>query len=394
MINLKVVIVAFAAISCMAGCSMQPETSYTVTGNIEGLSDGVHVQLVPVSHENEKPIADTTLVDGKFVFKGAMKEPLAVRLTLKDAYGSKVMMLENADIRIDGKVSLKETDGTPSYDLSGLSVSGSSMTDKYIKLLSVRNRLDSIYQADNETFKDVRAAHQKAYVAKDKKMLDSLMATEEYKASVKADSTFFAIVEATYSKTIMDNKDTFWGPLMMISLLSYFTEEQNAWYEAFSQEAKDSYYGRKVKEELFPTSKEGTKVADFTAKGQDGSSVTLADLCKDKKYVLIDFWASWCSPCRKEIPHLKKLYAKYADKGFQIVSISIDKKKADWEKALKEEKLTWPNFLDTEGIADLYKVKLIPTMYLIDGQGVMVGENLRGEELENKLAALFGNNAK
>ena len=106
--------------------------------------------------------------------------------------------------------------------------------------------------------------------------------------------------------------------------------------------------------------------------------------------VLVDFWASWCNPCRKEIPNLKKLYTQYADRGFQIVSISIDKKEAEWTKALKEEQLQWPNFLDTEGIADIYKVKFVPTMYLIDAQGVMVGENLRGEALANKLAELFG----
>ena len=104
---------------------------------------------------------------------------------------------------------------------------------------------------------------------------------------------------------------------------------------------------------------------------------------------MIDFWASWCNPCRKEIPNLKKLYAQYSGKGFEIVSISIDQKKADWEKALKEEGLPWPNFLDETGVAALYKVKFVPTMYLINADGVMVGENLRGEDLAEKLKELF-----
>jgi thiol-disulfide isomerase/thioredoxin len=187
----------------------------------------------------------------------------------------------------------------------------------------------------------------------------------------------------------MDNKDTFWGPLLMVSLMSYLTDGQKPWYEALSPEAKGSYYGRKVKEELYPAGKVGSKVPDFTVKDQDGKSVTLAELCNGGKYILIDFWASWCNPCRKEIPNLKKLYAGYADKGLRIISISIDKKEADWLKALKEEQLSWPNFRDTEGIADLYKVKLIPTMYLINAEGVMVGENLRGTALAEKLAELF-----
>ena len=114
-----------------------------------------------------------------------------------------------------------------------------------------------------------------------------------------------------------------------------------------------------------------------------------AILVERKKYLLIDFWASWCNPCRKEIPNLKKLYAQYSEKGFEIVSISIDKKKEEWEKALKEEQLAWPNFLDETGVASLYKVRLVPTTYLIDSEGVMIGENILGEELTNRLKELL-----
>ena len=81
---------------------------------------------------------------------------------------------------------------------------------------------------------------------------------------------------------------------------------------------------------------------------------------------------------------------KYADKGFQIISISIDKKKADWEKALQEEQLSWPNYLDNGDVAVIYKVKMIPTMYLINTNGIMVGENLRGEALAEKIEQLLG----
>ena len=107
-----------------------------------------------------------------------------------------------------------------------------------------------------------------------------------------------------------------------------------------------------------------------------------------KKYLLIDFWASWCGPCRREIPNLKNLYKQYAEKGFQIVSISIDKNESDWQKALKEEGLEWPNFRSQE-VSDLYRVKSVPTMYLIDSKGVLVGTDLRGEALVKKLAELF-----
>ena len=112
-------------------------------------------------------------------------------------------------------------------------------------------------------------------------------------------------------------------------------------------------------------------------------------MCEGKQYILIDFWASWCAPCRKEIPTLKRLYAEYAEKGFEIVSISIDKKEADWSKALEDEQMPWINYMDNNGIAKLYKVKSVPTMYLIDQNGVLIAENLRGEALVEKMAEIF-----
>ncbi len=363
--------------------------AYTITGQLQGLPDGTCVQLTWVSHDKEKPFAETTVTGGTFSFQGEVPEPRAARLMVKDAYGSTPLILDQGDIEIGGKVTARETNGTPYYDFKEMTVSGSPMTDKYLRLMSVRENLDSIYAANNERYANVRAAYGKAYSAKDKARMDSIAHTGEYKASTHADSLFFAKVENDYRQVVMDNKDSFWGPLMMISLFSYLTEDQGAWYDALSPTAKASYYGKKVLEEIRPSSKAGSSVPAFTAKSQDGKSVTLAQLCQGKKYILIDFWASWCVPCRKEIPNLKSLYAQYADRGFQIVSISIDRKAADWQKALKEEQLQWPNYLDTEGIAELYKVKFVPTMYLIDAKGTIVAENLRGEALARRLAELL-----
>lgn len=285
----------------MASCTRQSVTGYTLTAAIDGIPDGSHVQLFPVSHGHEKPVADTTVVDGKFIFKGVADEPLAVRLMVKDAYGSMPLMLENGSISVEGKVTSENLNGTVNYNFSQVSVTGSPLTDKYVKLLSTRDALDSIYVTNNEKFKDIRVAYGKARVAKDKILMDSVVATEAYKASAVADSLFFATVDATYYKLVMDNKESYWGPLMMISLFSYLTEEQKPWYDALSEEAKHSRYGKMVKESVAPDSQIGSKVPVFTAKSQDGKSVTLTDLCQGKKYVLIDFWASWCNPDRKSV---------------------------------------------------------------------------------------------
>ena len=377
--NFKTTMMGAAAMAALAlvGCSEQPTNQYTITGNLQGIADSTILVLDPVSHEAEKPMAEFMVVDGKFTITDTISEPRAVWLKLKDGYeGSISLMLEPGQIKVDGS-------------LRDATVTGSALTEKYQSLLATRDALDEIYIANKKRFEPIQEAVEEARKNKDQKKVKELLQSDEYQAMLKADKEFFDNVENTYDKLFMDNKDTFWGPLMMISLTSYFTDDMKKTYEALSQEAKDSYYGKKVKDELYPAGKEGTKVPDFTVTDNAGKSVTLAELCQGKKYILIDFWASWCNPCRKEIPNLKKLYKEYADKGFQIISISIDKKKADWEKALKEENLEWPNFLDNGDVAIAYKVKMIPTMYLIDTNGVMVGEDLRGEALAEKIGQLL-----
>lgn len=384
--------------SCMAimglmamACTSQPVVDgYVLKGHIEGLPDGTHVQLVPVSHDSELPFADTTVVNGQFVFTGKMEEPRAFHLLVKDAYGSRNLMLENTQMEVTGKlVAKKEADGGVSYNLSSLSVKGSPLSARYDSLLSARTYLDSLYALNARKFAAFDSLMLAAYQAKDQAKIQALRQSEGGKAKAAADKAFFSTVDSLYRQVVMTNKDSFWGPLMMISFTTYLSEDMKPWYEALSPAAQQSYYGQKVKEELYPSGKEGTVVPDFKVKDRTGKEVSLSELRQGKKYVLIDFWASWCNPCRKEIPNLKKLYAQYSGKGFEIVSISIDQKKADWEKALKEEGLTWPNFLDETGVAALYKVKFVPTMYLITADGVMVGENLRGEALATKLKELF-----
>ena len=377
--NFKTTMMGAAAIAALAlvGCSEQPTNQYTITGNLQGIADSTILVLDPVSHEAEKPMAEFMVIDGKFTITDTISEPRAVWLKLKDGYeGSISLMLEPGQIKVDGS-------------LRDATVTGSALTEKYQSLLATRDALDEIYIANKKRFEPIQEAVEEARKNKDQKKVKELMQSDEYQAMLKADKEFFDNVDATYDKLFMDNKDSFWGPLMMISLTSYFTDDMKKTYEALSQEAKDSYYGKKVKDELYPAGKEGTKVPEFTVTDNNGKSITLAELCQGKKYILIDFWASWCNPCRKEIPNLKKLYKEYADKGFQIISISIDKKKADWEKALKEENLEWPNFLDNGDVAIAYKVKMIPTMYLIDTNGVMVGEDLRGEALAEKIGQLL-----
>jgi peroxiredoxin len=137
----------------------------------------------------------------------------------------------------------------------------------------------------------------------------------------------------------------------------------------------------------------GSKATDFTMNNTEGIPVSLSSF--KGKYVLLDFWASWCGPCRGENPNVLKAYNTYKDKGFTVLGVSLDgsgQKKA-WLDAIKKDGLTWTEVSDLKGwkndAASLYSVIAIPQNFLIDPNGVIIGKNLRGEELQKKLASLL-----
>ncbi|WP_166923248.1 TlpA disulfide reductase family protein [Flavobacterium poyangense] len=139
----------------------------------------------------------------------------------------------------------------------------------------------------------------------------------------------------------------------------------------------------------------GKIAPDFTATDQDGKSIRLSENLKG--YTLIDFWASWCPPCRKENPNIVAAYKQYHDKGFNVFGVSLDKKKESWVKGIKDDQLNWLHVSDllfwNSKIAKLYGVRAIPGNYLVDSKGVIVAKNLHGEELQTTLKSLLDKKA-
>lgn len=136
----------------------------------------------------------------------------------------------------------------------------------------------------------------------------------------------------------------------------------------------------------------GAEAPDFTMMNLDGEPVSLSDF--KGKVVLIDFWASWCGPCRKDNPHVVELYKKYKADGFEILGVSLDKTKDRWEQAIAKDNLTWTHVSDLKGwqnaVAQMYSVKSIPHTVLLDEEGKIIARKLRGPQLDQKLASIFG----
>lgn len=153
---------------------------------------------------------------------------------------------------------------------------------------------------------------------------------------------------------------------------------------------------KKRKKEILDGIAQAEKIAD----GQKAPGFAYPDVNGKKwgpkdfkgKYLIIDFWASWCGPCRQEIPHLKEVYKKYKDKGLEILSVSVDAKPADWKKAMAEEKMGWPqiNAVESKPVMADYLFSGIPYLVVVDKDGKIVEKNVRGESLDKAMKKIFG----
>ncbi len=178
-------------------------------------------------------------------------------------------------------------------------------------------------------------------------------------------------------------------------------EEINKAYNNLTPRAKNSFYGLQLK---FTTQvKAGGMLPDFKLSTTDGKAISVLEYTKKGKITLIDFWASWCKPCREETPNLKKVYNAFRSKGFNIVSVSTDKNEAAWKKALIEENTKWFHGRDNleQAYKEIFSIGAIPAFALVDGDGKMIafscafstipsfGPEIRGEALYKTIEELL-----
>lgn len=190
------------------------------------------------------------------------------------------------------------------------------------------------------------------------------------------------------------------GNLVGVQLLtSYANAFETAKVKALLEKVPATYSTDKdivaLKEHIATLEKTevGQKFIDFTMNTPEGKEVKLSDFIAQNKLTLIDFWASWCGPCRAEMPNVVAAYSQFKAKGFGIVGVSLDNNAEAWKKAIKDLNITWAQMSDLKGWdcegAKLYGVRAIPATVLVDQQGTIVARNLRGEELGAKLGELL-----
>lgn len=372
---MKKAIYLLAAVLVMLSC--QNNKNYTITGNVADAGyEGTNVYLQRVTDDGME-VTDTAVVtNGAFSFEG-VADSIVMRFVALDETVAPQSQWRVPVLVEPGNIEVK-------FD-SVVTVTGTKVNDAYTNFRAEQNRLNNEARSVVEQYNSASAAGT---------MTDSLDAeiNRAYdRISAEMDSTHFEFIKGNIQNEL--------GKYLFGTSATMFDFEQQKEIIALTD---DAYKARPNIARVISRIENSEKVAvgqpfvDFTMKDPLGNDVSLSDYAGKGKYVLIDFWAAWCGPCRREMPNLVAAYEKYKDKGFEIVGVSLDRDQESWVKGLSDLNMTWPQMSELKfwqsEVVDLYAFNAIPHMVLLDKEGIIIEKNLHGKKLQEKLEELLAAN--
>jgi thiol-disulfide isomerase/thioredoxin len=357
-------------------CQKENSNTYTIEGKAPGLEDGTKIMFYSI----ESGITEPKLLDSVFVNKGEFKAALPKSETPSINYLS-IKKLNRNIIFFPDADKLEAHIYKDSVEASF--VAGGPDNTLYKKYLDQAKKIGKERSTKMAQFSEARKNGDNTKAIEIQKELRNLAAQEN---AIKKD-------------IVTNNPNSIFSALLISELVSQKAisgTEAKEIISKFSSKIASSPLVQDITKLISASEKAevGLKAPSFSAPTPDGKMLSLEDAMG--KYTIIDFWASWCKPCRMENPNVVKVYNKYHDKGLNIISVSLDKEgqKDRWIKAIADDKLTWNHVSNlkfwSEPIAQMYNVRSIPATFLLDEKGVIIAKNLRGKALEDKIASLLG----
>ena len=321
---------------------------FVITGNVTGFADGTSVSFL--NEQTNQPEKQTTIEKGKFTIKGQMTEPGFKGIIFGDQPPLVPLFLDNSNIKITGDKNA----------LDKLSITGSPSHSEFAEFTTALKPYEKLFQPDAEV--DADAAKN---------------------------------VEKISEEFVKKHPESYVAPLAIIRMFQVNQDGVKAekLYKLMPAAVQSSGLGQYANQQIQESKINpiGSVIQDFSQKDTSGKMVNVSSF--RGKYVLLDFWASWCRPFRMENPNVVAAYNKFHDKNFTILSVSLDQAKPAWLSAIQMDGLTWSHVSDLKGwnneVAALFQIRSIPQNLLIDPDGKIIAKNLRGAVLENKLSEIL-----
>ncbi|PLX17340.1 MAG: alkyl hydroperoxide reductase [Marinilabiliales bacterium] len=372
----------------ISSCETEDE-HFTISGEVTN-ANGEKLYLIELQ-SNNIVFLDSVILnnEGVFSFKGQTDIPKFYALRTNPNNYLTIIVNPNEQITVKTKGNnLAESpviEGSPeSKKIAELrkrldqSVNKLDSLGAYYQSLIGTRDLARVRDSLSEVSQNIIKSHvnyTKSFIEENNNSLSSLMALyqqiapRKYVLNLKDDFEYFALVDS--------------------SLMQKYPESDAV--KSLHAQIEEIKRQQKAESEINSVVGIGVMAPEIYLPNPSGDTIALSSL--RGKYVLLDFWASWCRPCRVENPNLVKSYKKYSEKGFEIYQVSLDKKKEAWVNAIESDNLDWAHVSDLKywnsSAAQLYKVQAIPASFLLDKNGKIIAKNLRGDALEAKLSELF-----
>lgn len=386
---MKKILFVLTASAAIISCSKVKDGEYLITGTATGIENGKTIILQGADPATRTPLyLDTVKVEnGKFEIKGKVTEPAFHSLILQGANGPIPLILETGEIKVTiDKDSIHKS-----------KVSGTYNNDEYSTFIEdITKTQKSLIDFQKKNNQKMQQAQQ----AQDTAVINSLM--KQYMEIQKEVGESSKKKYLTYAES---HPKSFISAIIVQNLLndpSTDIKKLESIFNSFDESLKNTAPGKDIKTRFgaakmpsvgatAPAPGSAKWRADFSAPNPEGKVVSLKQSLG--KVTIVDFWASWCGPCRQENPHVVALYKELHSKGLNIIGVSLDKDAAKWKEAIAKDGLTWTQVSNLkywdEPIAKQYNVESIPATFILDASGKVVAQDLRGDELKAKILELL-----